>query len=78
MSTVKEWHNSYTEHPEGIAKIDVASRNTGLDFIAPQIAFKERRLARLLEETLDSFERPDFSGRLDRKYVDLLGRPKRT
>lgn len=70
--------NSYTEHPEGVAKIDVASRNTGLDFIASQIAFKERRLAQLLEESLDSFERPDFSGKSDGKYVDLLGRPKRT
>ena len=70
--------DTYTEHIEGVAEIDIASRNSGLYFIAPQVTFKERRLAQLLEETLDSFERPDFSGKSDGKYVDLLGRLKRT
>jgi hypothetical protein len=70
--------NTDTEHPEGAAEIDVASRNAGLDFIAPQVAFKERTLAQLFKEILDSSERPVFSGKSDGKYVDILGRAERT
>ena len=69
---------TYTEHPEGVAEIDVASRNTGLDFIAPQVAFKERMLVQLFKEIMNSSERPVFSRKSDGKYVDLLGQPGRT
>jgi hypothetical protein len=55
-------NNTDTELLEGVAEIDVASRNTGLDFIAPHVAFKERTLAQLVKEIPDSSEGPVFSG----------------
>ena len=50
--------DTYAEHPKGIAEGGVTSRNTGLDFTAPQVAFKEGALAQLVEEIVDSSERP--------------------
>ena len=64
--------DTYTEHPKGVAEIDVASRNIRLDFIAPKIAFKERTLSKLFKEIPNSSERPVFSGKSDGKYVDVL------
>jgi hypothetical protein len=37
--------DTYAEHPEGVAEIGVASRNTGFYFIASQVALKERALS---------------------------------
>ena len=70
--------DTYTEHPKGVAEIDVASRNTRLDFIAPKVPFKEGTLAQLFKEVLNSSEGPVFSGKSDGKYVNMLGRPERT
>jgi hypothetical protein len=54
--------DTYAEHPEGVVEGGVARRNTGEDFIAPQVAFKERTLAQLVEEMVDFSERPVWSG----------------
>lgn len=67
-----------TEHPEGVVEINVASRNTGLDFIAPQVTFKERTLAQLFKEILDSSKCPVSNGKSDGKHMDLFGQPERT
>ena len=48
----------YVEHPKGIAEGGVTSRDTGLDFTAPQVTFEEGALAQFVEEIVDSSERP--------------------
>jgi hypothetical protein len=51
-------YDTYVERFTGIIEGGVASRNIGEYFIALQVAFKKRRLAQLVEETADFFERP--------------------
>lgn len=50
--------DTYAEHPKGVAEGGVARRDTRLDFTAPQVACEEGTLAQLVEEFVDSSERP--------------------
>jgi hypothetical protein len=50
--------DTYAEHPKGIVEGNVAFRDTGEDFIAPQVAFKKRTMAQLFEEIANFSERP--------------------
>jgi hypothetical protein len=50
--------DTYVEHVEGVLKSGVTGRDAGKDFVAPQVAFKERNLAELVEKMVDFFERP--------------------
>jgi hypothetical protein len=54
----KEEDDTYVEHVEGVLKSGVTGRDAGKDFVAPQVAFKERALAELVEEMMDFFECP--------------------
>jgi putative hemolysin len=50
--------DTYAEYPKRIAEGGVTSRNAGLYFTAPQVAFKEGALGQLVEEIVNSSERP--------------------
>ena len=49
--------DAYAEHPNGFFESSVAVRDGGEDFIAPQVAFEERTMAKLFEEIVNSSER---------------------
>ena len=49
--------HTYVEHPERVRERGVACRDAGEYFVAPQVAFKERLFAQLVEENVDFFKR---------------------
>jgi hypothetical protein len=61
--------DAYAEHPEGFVEGGLTLRDTGEDFIAPQVAFGERTMAQLFEKIEDLSERPVWSGKSDGEYA---------
>ena len=56
-------HDTYVERLTGIVEGDVAIRDVGEYFIAPQVAFKEGTLAQFVKATVNFFKRSVWCGK---------------
>ena len=61
--------DTYAKHPEHVVESGITRRNTGEDFIAPQVACEERPLTQPVEKLVDFSERPVWSGKSDGKHA---------